>query len=55
MSNMSYCQFQNTLADLRQCNDWLVTNQPTRDLSPEELRAFKSLIRLCAQLASDYA
>lgn len=52
---MSYCQFENTLADLRQCNDWLAANRPEHDLSPGELKAFKSLVRLCAQIASDYA
>lgn len=55
MANMSYCQFENTLADLRQCNDWLAEHEPTRDLSANELKAFKRLVTLCTQIASDYA
>lgn len=44
---MSYCRFENTLSDLRDCaeNIW------DTDLSDEERRARKSLIILCRKLA----
>lgn len=52
MANMSYCRFQNTLRDLRDCYEsddmW-----DGEDLSDEEKRARLALIRLCAEIASD--
>jgi hypothetical protein len=50
MANMSYCRFQNTLADLRDCYD----NMDVDDLSPEEARAQNRLLLLCARIAADY-
>lgn len=55
MSNMSYCRFRNTLGDLRDCRDWLSEHEPTKNLSSEELAAFERLIKLCKDLADDYA
>ena len=49
MSNMSYCRFQNTSADLSDCMEHLFTD----DLSEEEERARKSLIRKCKEIAAD--
>jgi hypothetical protein len=44
---MSYCRFQNTLKDLRDCYDnW-------DDLSEEEENAKKKLIKLCVDIACD--
>ena len=60
MSNMSYCRFQNTLTDLRDCADALdegCLDQPLHSveaLSDEERRAAKSLLELCTRLASDF-
>jgi len=51
MSNMSYCRFQNTVLDLRDCQE----NMDDGDLSPEEKRARKRLIKICCQIASDYS
>ena len=42
MANMSYCRFQNTLADLRDCYFHLFD-----DLSPEEELARDRLVELC--------
>jgi len=50
MPNMSYCRFQNTLPDLRDCQDHLWDE----DLSKEEERAKKGLIRICKQIAGDF-
>ena len=49
MSNMSYCRFQNTLGDLRDCEDAL-----DEELSPDEARARRLLIELCARIAEDF-
>ena len=46
MSNMSYCRFQNTADDLRECYDWLTENDPSK-LSEDERKAFKRLVHLC--------
>jgi hypothetical protein len=56
MSNMSYCRFRNTLSDLRDCayalyqdlDDWKT------DLSDEEARAARALLKLCGELAADF-
>lgn len=51
MSNMGYCRFQNTLPDLRDCADYL---DPDEELSEEESRARKRLVKLCIQIATSY-
>lgn len=43
MSNMSYCRFQNTLQDLRDCFEHLQDD----DLSYEERQAREKLIEYC--------
>ena len=50
MSNMSYCRFENTLADLRDCEN----NMNESDLSKEEKRARIELIQICERIANDY-
>ena len=50
---MSYCRFRNTLADLRECLDWLSEHEPD-ELKDEERAAFRKLVNLCAQIADDY-
>lgn len=59
MSNMSYCRFQNTLNDLRDCQDALeeLATGDVEPLSPEELSAAKRLVTTCAdilRLINDY-
>ena len=51
MSNMSYCRFENTLNDLRDCMDNM---DSTSDLSEREASARERLIKLCEEIAVDY-
>jgi hypothetical protein len=53
MANMSYCRFQNTLADLRDCQE-AMENESDKKLSAEEARARKRLIKRCVQIAEDF-
>jgi hypothetical protein len=45
MSNMNYCRFQNTLADLENCQDYFL-----RTDSVDEAQAAVDLYRLCATI-----
>lgn len=49
MANMSYCRFQNTLADLRDCYE----NIEGHELSAEEQRARVALVTLCKRIAEE--
>lgn len=51
MSNMSYCRFQNTLADLRDCEDALY--EDVNSLSAGEQKARLLLIKVCKRIAED--
>jgi hypothetical protein len=51
MANMSYCRFENTLRDLRDCERALEDGE---ELSESERRARDELISLCASIANDY-
>jgi hypothetical protein len=46
--NMSYCRFQNTLEDLRDCAEHI----GDRGLSDYELEAMKDLVELCRKIAN---
>ena len=48
MSNMSYCRFQNTLPDLRECVDAILLGSPIH--SVEELSALWALVRQADRL-----
>ena len=48
--NMSYCRFQNTLQDLKDC---YYNIEDIEDMSDEEKRARRSLIQICCDIASD--
>ena len=52
MSNMSYCRFQNTSSDLKDCKNALeeLTNDRTGKLSNDELQAAKRLVRTCLDI-----
>ena len=50
MANMSYCRFQNTLPDLRDCYD----NMDEDGLSESEERSRKAMLVLCKRIADDY-
>ena len=52
MSNMSYCRFQNTLQDLRDCyENW---DGDGDGLSDEEDKARAQMLKLCEQIVADY-
>ena len=47
---MSYCRFQNTARDLKDCQD----NMGDDDLSEEEEQARRWIIKMCIEIAQDY-
>lgn len=49
MTNMSYCQFQNTYRDLQQCYDAMDEEE-----SESEAKYKKWLIELCEKIAEEY-
>lgn len=50
MANMSYCRFENTLSDLRDCdNNW------NEELSNTEERAKKDMLQLINEMANQYS
>lgn len=51
MGNMSYCRFENTLQDLEDCYENI---DNINELSADELKARKVLIKLCVDIAIDY-
>lgn len=57
MSNMSYCRFQNTVSDLRDCHEALSDLRvgDIEKLSEEELRAAKKLAIVCLRIVTDLA
>jgi len=54
MSNMSYCRFENTLKDLRDCARTMsdFSFKPS-ELSEEERRAMYQLIDLCSEISAE--
>lgn len=50
MSNMSYCRFRNTLADLRDCE----SDFGDDDISEEEKAARVELIQLARRIVEDW-
>ena len=54
MGNMSYCRFQNTVSDLRDCYNHMYDSDETEDLSKDEQEARKDLIKLCCDIAEQY-
>lgn len=52
MGNMSYCRFENTSLDLRDCEEVLVgmVAGDEEPLSDEELRSSKRLVQSCARI-----
>ena len=49
MGNMSYCRFENTAADLRDCLN-AIHNGETDDLSSYEIDGLKSIMRMANDL-----
>lgn len=54
MSNMAYCRFSNTLADLQDCYAAMADLESLDDLSPEEARAARRLVKLCERISDDW-
>lgn len=52
MANMSYCRFENTLADLDDCRDAL--EEDPEKLSDSEKAARYELIQTCQAIADEY-
>ena len=50
MSNMGYCRFTNTLADMEDC----LENIDDNDLSPEEKNARDAFILICTEVHNGY-
>ena len=51
MANMSYCRFENTLRDLQDVHEHLQDD----DLSKDEARARKNLVRLCVRIVDEFS
>jgi hypothetical protein len=51
MANMSYCRFENTFKDLRDCFDALMGDD---ELSEDEQRYKKYLVALCTTISEYY-
>ena len=55
MSNMSYCRFQNTLQDLRDCNNAMNADTfDEMDLSQDEYSAMIRLVNLCQRVIENF-
>lgn len=54
MGNMSYCRFQNTVSDLSDCEDALGEIMNLDQLSEDEERAARRLIKICRRIAGDW-
>ena len=50
MTNMSYCRFQNTLEELKVCEDYM----DAEDLSVLESISRKYLIKVCTRISKDW-
>jgi len=50
MANMSYCRFENTLRDLRDCYD----NMDNDNLSKLEFYARKQMVEMCINIANQH-
>ena len=58
MSNMSYCRFQNTLSDLKDCfnsmSDFSTKEEWLKSLSNEEKRAAEKMLNLCEDIFNEF-
>jgi len=53
MSNMSYCRFNNTLADLRDCYENMDV-EGGDELSAAEEKCREKMIKLCRDIVDDF-
>jgi len=49
MSNMSYCRFENTVSDLRDCSEHMED-----EISESETKARARLLKLCIKIACEH-
>ena len=54
MSNMSYCRFQNTLQDLRDCYEEMRGGNIENNLCKRESRSFAEIVELCRGITEMY-
>lgn len=55
MPNMSYCRFQNTVNDLKDCADHITEDfENDEPLSREEFEARQTLVELCREIAGKF-
>jgi len=55
MSNMSYCRYENTLNDLRDCQTALQSDEyDVEKLSASEFNAMTRLIELCGEIYHEF-
>ena len=47
MANMSYCRFENTARDLRDCLDAIENGAHTEDLNSYERNGLEDLLSIC--------
>ena len=50
MSNLAYCRFQNTLADLRDCYEHMKDS-----VNDDEIKARGRLLKLCKKIVEEYS
>ena len=53
MANMSYCRFENTANDLRDCVNAIEEGEYDKDISGSEKRGLKEILKLAHQLVND--
>ncbi len=53
MGNMSYCRFENTYHDLKDCYEDMTQKEPDA-LSEPERKYREKLIKLCREIAENY-
>lgn len=52
MGNMSYCRFENTAYDLRDCLD-AIQNRETEDLSTYEVEGLEKILNLAHRIVEE--
>ena len=52
MSNMSHCRFENTLADLADCQEHF--DDPLKNMTEEEQTSRQMLINMCKEIADEW-
>ena len=53
MANMAYCRFQNTLKDLRDCQN-AMWDEAVGEMEKDERKARLRLIKLCREIADEF-